>query len=246
MPEFDLPRRLAAEALGTALLVATVVGSGIMAETHTRDVALALLGNTLPTGAILVVLITILGPISGAHFNPAVTLVFALKRELAPRDAALYIVAQVAGGIAGTVLAHAMFALPLLDASMKMRSGGAQWLAEGVAAFGLIATILAGIRFNRPAIPWLVGLYITAAYWFTSSTSFANPAVAIARSMTNTFSGIRPVDLSGFIVAELCGALAALMLMGWLLRAGGEAASIDQAAATFVKEDGEAVARAKA
>jgi glycerol uptake facilitator-like aquaporin len=224
MPEFDLPRRLAAEALGTALLVATVVGSGIMAESLTRDVALALLGNTLPTGAILVVLITILGPISGAHFNPAVTLVFALKRELAPRDALLYVVAQVAGGIAGTMLAHAMFALPLLDASMKMRSGGAQWLAEAVAAFGLIATILAGVRFNRPAIPWLVGLYITAAYWFTSSTSFANPAVAIARSLTNTFSGIRPVDLSGFIAAELCGALAALMLMGWLLRSDGEGA----------------------
>jgi glycerol uptake facilitator-like aquaporin len=223
MPEFDLPRRLAAEALGTALLVATVVGSGIMAETLTKDVALALLGNTLPTGAILVVLITILGPISGAHFNPAVTMIFALKRELTPRDALLYIVAQVAGGIAGTMLAHAMFALPLLDASMKMRSGGAQWLAEGVAAFGLIATILAGIRFERASVPWLVGLYITAAYWFTSSTSFANPAVAIARSMTNTFSGIRPVDLSGFIIAELCGALAALMLMNWLLRAGGEA-----------------------
>jgi glycerol uptake facilitator-like aquaporin len=223
MQKFDLPRRLAAEALGTALLVATVVGSGIMAESLTKDVALALLGNTLPTGAILVVLITILGPISGAHFNPAVTMIFALKRELTRRDALLYIVAQVAGGVAGTMLAHAMFALPLLDASMKMRSGGAQWLAEGVAAFGLIATILAGIRFNRPAIPWLVGLYITAAYWFTSSTSFANPAVAIARSMTNTFSGIRPVDLSGFIIAELCGALAALMLMNWLLRAGGEA-----------------------
>jgi glycerol uptake facilitator-like aquaporin len=223
MPEFDLPRRLAAEALGTALLVATVVGSGIMAETLTKDVALALLGNTLPTGAILVVLITILGPISGAHFNPAVTMIFALKRELTRRDALLYIVAQVAGGVAGTMLAHAMFALPLLDASMKMRSGGAQWLAEGVAAFGLIATILAGIRFERASVPWLVGLYITAAYWFTSSTSFANPAVAIARSMTNTFSGIRPVDLSGFIIAELCGALAALMLMNWLLRAGGEA-----------------------
>jgi glycerol uptake facilitator-like aquaporin len=230
MPEFDLPRRLAAEALGTALLVATVVGSGIMAETLTKDVALALLGNTLPTGAILVVLITILGPISGAHFNPAVTMIFALKRELTPRDALLYIVAQVAGGIAGTMLAHAMFALPLLDASMKMRSGGAQWLAEGVAAFGLIATILAGVRFNRPAIPGLVGLYITAAYWFTSSTSFANPAVAIARSMTNTFSGIRPVDLPGFIIAEFCGALAALMLMNWLLRGAGEGSPMSKEA----------------
>ena len=142
MPEFDLPRRLAAEALGTALLVATVVGSGIMAETLTKDVALALLGNTLPTGAILVVLITILGPISGAHFNPAVSLVFALKRELTM----LYVAAQIAGGIVGTVMAHAMFALPLLDASLKARTGGAQWLAEGIAAFGLVATILAGIR----------------------------------------------------------------------------------------------------
>src|SRR5713101_2033753 len=218
MPEFDLPRRLAAEALGTALLVATVVGSGIMAETLTKDVALALLGNTLPTGAILVVLITILGPISGAHFNPAVTLVFALKRDLAPRDALLYVAAQVAGGIVGTMIAHAMFAMPLWEASLKARTGGAQWLAEGVAAFGLVATILAGIRFNRPAIPWLVGLYITAAYWFTASTSFANPAVAIARSLTNSFSGIRPIDLPGFIAAELCGAVAALVFMSWLLR----------------------------
>jgi len=222
MQNFDLPRRLTAEALGTALLVATVVGSGIMAENLTKDVALALLGNTLPTGAILVVLITILGPISGAHFNPAVTLILALKRELTPRDALRYIVVQIAGGIIGTMTAHAMFALPLLDASLKMRTGGAQWLAEGVAAFGLVATILAGIRFERASVPWLVGLYITAAYWFTSSTSFANPAVAIARSMTNTFSGIRPTDLPGFIAAELCGAVAALMLMSWLLRAGGE------------------------
>ena len=230
MQKFDLPRRLAAEALGTALLVATVVGSGIMAESLTKDVALELLGNTLPTGAILVVLITILGPISGAHFNPAVSLIFALKRDLTPRDALLYMVAQIAGGIVGTMLAHAMFALPLLDASMKARTGGAQWFAEGVAAFGLVATILAGLRFERPAVPWLVGLYITAAYWFTSSTSFANPAVAIARSMTNSFSGIRAVDLPGFILAELCGALAALMLMGWLLREGGEGAAMSKEA----------------
>jgi glycerol uptake facilitator-like aquaporin len=224
MPNFDLPRRLTAEALGTALLVATVVGSGIMAENLTRDVALALLGNTLPTGAILVVLIAILGPISGAHFNPAVTLIFALRRELSPRDALLYTGAQVAGGIAGTVIAHAMFALPLLDASLKARTGGAQWLAEAVAAFGLVATILAGIRFERASVPWLVGLYITAAYWFTASTSFANPAVAIARSLTNTFSGIRPIDLPGFIAAELCGAVAAMLLLNWLLRAEGEGA----------------------
>ena len=225
MQKFDLPRRLVAEALGTALLVATVVGSGIMAETLTKDVALALLANTLPTGAILVVLITILGPISGAHFNPAVSLVFALKRDLTARDALSYIAVQVAAGLVGTMMAHAMFALPLFEASLKMRTGGAQWLAEGVAAFGLVATILAGIRFERTSVPWLVGLYITAAYWFTSSTSFANPAVAIARSMTNSFSGIRPADLPGFIAAEFCGAVAALMLMSWLLRAKGEAAS---------------------
>jgi glycerol uptake facilitator-like aquaporin len=224
MSGYDLPRRLVAEALGTALLVATVVGSGIMAETLTKDTALALLGNTLPTGAILVVLITIFGPISGAHFNPAVTLVFALKRELTRRDALLYIVTQIIGGIFGTMLAHAMFALPLVDASLKIRTGGAQWLAESVAAFGLIATILAGIRFERASVPWLVGLYITAAYWFTSSTSFANPAVAIARSMTNSFSGIRAIDLPGFIAAEFCGALVALVLMSWLLRATGEGA----------------------
>jgi glycerol uptake facilitator-like aquaporin len=229
MPQFDLSRRLTAEALGTGLLVATVVGSGIMAESLTRDVGLALLGNTIPTGAMLVVLITILGPISGAHFNPAVSLVFALKRELTPRDTLLYVVVQIAGGIAGTMIAHAMFALPLLDASLKTRTGGAQWLAEAVAAFGLVATILAGVRFNRPAIPWLVGLYITAAYWFTASTSFANPAVAIARSLTNTFSGIRPVDLPGFIAAELGGAIAAMMLMSWLLRAGDDAALIKEA-----------------
>jgi glycerol uptake facilitator-like aquaporin len=222
MPGFDLNRRLAAEALGTAFLVATVVGSGIMAESLTRDVALALLGNTLPTGAVLVVLITIFGPISGAHFNPAVTMVFAIRRELMPAEALGYILAQIAGGIAGTLLAHAMFALPLWDASLKVRTGGPQWLAEGIAAFGLVVTILAGLKFNRSAIPWLVGLYITAAYWFTSSTSFANPAVAIARSLTNTFSGIRPVDLPGFIAAELAGALAALSLMNWLLRSRDE------------------------
>jgi glycerol uptake facilitator-like aquaporin len=225
---YDLPRRLVAETLGTALLVATVVGSGIMAESLTKDIALALLGNTIPTGAILVVLITILGPISGAHFNPAVTLVFAIERDLDPRDAWLYVGAQIIGGILGMVIAHAMFGLPLLDASTKIRTGGAQWLAEGVAAFGLIATILAGIRFNRPAVPWLVGLYITAAYWFTASTSFANPAVAIARSLTNTFSGIRPIDLPGFIAAELSGAVAGLMLMSWLLRSTSDATAINR------------------
>lgn len=217
-PLFDLPRRIVAEGFGTALLVATVVGSGIMAESLTKDTALALLGNTLPTGAILVVLITILGPISGAHFNPAVTLIFALRRELPNRDALLYVVAQIVGGIAGTMIAHAMFALPVLDVATKVRTGGAQWFAEGVATFGLVATILAGLRFERTSVPWLVGLYITAAYWFTASTSFANPAVAIARSLTKTFSGIRPQDLPGFIAAELSGAVIALLFMNWLLR----------------------------
>jgi glycerol uptake facilitator-like aquaporin len=227
MQAFNLQRRLVAEALGTALLVATVVGSGIMAETLTKDTAIALLGNTLPTGAILVVLITIFGPVSGAHFNPAVSLVFALRRELRARDASFYIAAQILGGIVGTIVAHGMFGLPFLDASLKIRTGGSQWFAEGIAAFGLIATILAGIRFNRPGVPWLVGLYITAAYWFTASTSFANPAVAIARSFTNTFSGIRPIDLPGFIVAELCGAVAGLIVMTWLLQPSREALPLD-------------------
>jgi glycerol uptake facilitator-like aquaporin len=218
MAGFDLPRRLVAEALGTALLVATVVGSGIMAEALTRDTALALLGNTLPTGAILVVLITILGPISGAHFNPAVTMVFTLRGDLARQDGLAYVAAQVAGGIAGTVIAHLMFDLAPLAVSTKARTGTAQWLAEAVATFGLVATILGGLRFAAGAIPWLVGLYITAAYWFTASTSFANPAVAVARSLTNTFSGIRPFDLPGFIGAEFAGALMAMIFMGWLLQ----------------------------
>lgn len=213
----DLPRRLAAEALGTGLLVATVVGSGIMADRLTDDVALALLGNTLPTGAILVVLITILGPLSGAHFNPAVTLVFALRREIAMNAAAAYVAFQTVGGVAGILLAHAMFELPVWQISTTVRTGGAQWLAESVATFGLVFTILAGLRFKPDSIPWLVGLYITAAYWFTASTSFANPAVAIARSFTGTFAGIRPADLPGFIIAELIGALLAMVLAGWLL-----------------------------
>ena len=216
--QFDLTRRLAAEALGTLILVMAVVGSGIMAEKLAGgNQAIAFLCNTLPTGAVLFVIITIFAPVSGAHFNPAVTLVFAGKRELPVNEAVLYAVAQIAGGIAGTMAAHLMFGLPLLDLSTKVRTGGPQWFAEAVAAFGLVATILAGIRFQRTAVPWLVGLYITAAYWFTASTSFANPAVAIARSLTNTFSGIRPTDLPGFILAELCGAFAGMLLMNWLL-----------------------------
>ncbi len=214
---FDLPRRLVAEGLGTAILVATVVGSGIMATTLTQDVGLQLLANTLPTGAILVVLISCLGPISGAHFNPAVSLVFVMRAELPKSDALLYAMAQIGGGIAGTCLAHLMFDLPIMTASTHIRAGHAQWLSEGVATFGLVLTILAGLRFQSHAIPWLVGLYITAAYWFTASTSFANPAVTIARAFTNSFSGIRPDDVGGFVIVQFLAALAAWRLMHWLL-----------------------------
>lgn len=215
---FDLRRRLVAEGLGTAFLVAAVVGSGIMADHLTDDMALALLCNTVATGAALVVLITIFGPISGAHFNPAVSLVFALRRDLSGRDLPAYIVVQIVGGILGTISAHSMFGLALLKTSAIVRTGPAQWFSEVVAAFGLVAVILVGIRVNRPAVPWLVGLYITAAYWFTASTSFANPAVAIARSVTDTFSGIRPVDVPAFVAAEVAGAVLAATVVGWLLR----------------------------
>lgn len=197
------------------MLVATVVGSGIMADRLSDDVAISLLGNTLATGAILVVLITLLGPIS-AHFNPVVSLVAAIKRDITWSEAAAYAVAQVVGGIVGTWIAHSMFDLSIVQVSQTVRTGMPQWTAEAVAAFGLLFTILGGVRFRPDAVPWLVGLYITAAYWATSSTSFANPAVAIARSLTNTFSGIRPLDLPGFIVAEIVGALLAAALASWL------------------------------
>jgi glycerol uptake facilitator-like aquaporin len=214
----DLPRRLTAEALGTGFLVCTVVGSGIMADKLSDDVAVSLLGNTIPTGAILVVLITILGPLSGAHFNPAVSLGFALRKDLAWREFPPYALAQVVGGLLGAWCAHLMFELDVFQASQMVRTGGAQWFAEWVATFGLMAVILGGIRFRPEAVAWLVGLYITAAYWFTASTSFANPAVAIARGFTDTFSGIRPIDLPGFITAELTGAACAVAAMGWLLK----------------------------
>jgi glycerol uptake facilitator-like aquaporin len=217
-------RRLAAEALGTALLVTTVVGSGMMAERLTDDAALALLCNTLPTGAILVVLITLLAPLSGAHFNPAVSLVMALRRELGWPAFPLYVAAQVAGGIAGTLLAHVMFELPLLQAGIHERAGTGQWLAEAVATFGLVALIVGTYRSRPTAVPALVGLYISAAYWFTASTSFANPAVTIARALTATFSGIRPLDAPAFILAQLTGALAAATLAGWLFRVATEPA----------------------
>ena len=214
---YSLSQKLTAEALGTGMLVATVVGSGIMADALSADDAVALLGNTIPTGAILVVLITALGPISGAHFNPAVTFAFLLRRQIAVPVAVAFIAVQVLGGIGGTIIAHWMFELPMIQASATARTGIHQWSAEVVATFGLVFTIMAGIRFREAAVPWLVGLYITAAYWFTASTSFANPAVAIGRSLTDTFSGIRPVDVSGFIVAECVGAAVAVALCAWLL-----------------------------
>ena len=216
---FDLPRRLTAEALGTALLLATVVGSGIMAVNLTHDVGLQLLGNTLPTGAMLVVLITILGPISGAHFNPAVSLVMSLRKYHPWREFIPYAGAQIVGGCIGTLVAHGMFELPLFEFAVKARTGPAQWFAEFVATFGLIVAILAVSRFKSEAIPIAVGLYITAAYWFTASTSFANPAVTIARALTDSFSGIAPPDVPMFVVAQFAGALAGLVVMRWFFAA---------------------------
>lgn len=217
MVGFDLPRRLTAEALGTGLLVATVVGSGIMATRLAGDAgALALLCNTIPTGAILVVLITILGPVSGAHFNPAVSAAMALRRDLPWGEFLPYVLAQIAGGLAGSWLAHGMFDLPLLQASLTLRTGPGQWLGELTATFGLLLAILGAVRFNSPAVPWCVGLYITAAYWFTSSTSFANPAVTIARAVSDTFAGIRPADVPAFVLAQFAGALLAMVMGGWL------------------------------
>jgi glycerol uptake facilitator-like aquaporin len=206
-PPTPLGRRLLAEALGTALLVATVVGSGIMAERLSGgNQAIALLGNTIPTGAILVVLITILGPVSGAHFNPAVTLVLATRGTTPWRDVLPYVAAQCLGGIAGTAIAHLMFDLAPLAIGTAPRSGAAQWLAEAVATFSLLLAILGGLRHAPRSIPWLVGLVITAAYWFTSSTSFANPAVTLARGFTTTFAGIAINHVPGFIAAQIVGA----------------------------------------
>lgn len=221
-PAPPLDRRLAAEALGAALLLAAVVGSGIMAERLAGgNDAIALLGNTLATGAILVVLILALGPVSGAHFNPAVTLCFAARREIAPRDAAFYAAAQTAGALLGVMLAHVMFGEPPLTAGVKARAGWGQWIGEAVAAFGLLAAIL-GCRKARPeAVPWAVGLFISAGYWFTSSTSFANPAVTLARAFTDSFSGIRLVDAPAFIAAQFAGALLAAAVFAWLYRGGG-------------------------
>lgn len=210
-------RQLVAEFGGTMTLLATVIGSGIMAERLADgNMAIALLGNTIPTGAILFVLITILGPVSGAHFNPAVTLAFAIRREIGHRLAILFVMVQVMGGLCGAMLAHVMFEMPVLQLSQNIRTGPAQWTSEFVATFGLLTVIFGGLRWRPDAIPTLVGLYITAAYWFTSSTSFANPAVTIARSFTDSFSGILPSHAPGFILAQLAAALVAPLCLGWL------------------------------
>lgn len=215
---FGTGRRLVAEALGTALLLAIVVGSGIMGERLAGgNDAIALLGNTLATGTGLVVLITALGPISGAHFNPAVTLTFALRREIGWGLAAAYAVVQVLGAVAGVHAAHAMFDEPILQVSTKLRDGPAQAFSEAVATFGLVLAILATLRFRPDFTPVAVGLYITSAYWFTASTSFANPAVTIARSLSDTFAGIAPTSAPAFIAAQLAGAILAAALGGWLL-----------------------------
>ncbi|PPJ46287.1 aquaporin family protein [Rhizobium sp. KAs_5_22] len=217
-------RRIASECLGTALLLATVVGSGIMAEALAGgNVAVALLGNTLATGAILVVLITMFGPVSGAHFNPAVTLVMLASAEISRKEAASYVMAQVAGALAGVWLAHLMFDLTVLQMSVKARTGSGQWIAEGVATFGLLLTILLTRRHRPESIPLSVGLYITAAYWFTASTSFANPAVTLARAFSDSFAGIRLADVPAFVVAQLVGASLALVLSRWLLADGSKA-----------------------
>lgn len=211
-------RKLIAEWLGTFFLLATVVGSGIMAEQLAGgNMAIALLGNTIPTGAILFVLITMFGPISGAHFNPAVSLSFMIQKAICPAKASAYVLVQIVGGIMGVMAAHIMFSHPLIDPSTTMRSGIGQWTGEFIATFGLIGTILACIKVRPDSVATAVGLYITAAYWFTSSTSFANPAVTLARSLSNTFSGIYPGHVASFIAAQLIAAILATWFFGWLL-----------------------------
>jgi glycerol uptake facilitator-like aquaporin len=212
-----LGQRAACEALGSAFLLAAVVGSGIMAQRLAGgNVALALLCNTLATGAILAVLILVFGPLSGAHFNPAVSIAFALRGELTWPGSAVYIAAQVVGAIAGVWLAHLMFELPVWQFSLTVRTGAGQWLAEAVATFGLLLTIFGCVKQAPAAVPYAVGLYITSAYWFTASTSFANPAVTVARSLSDTFAGIAPGGAPGFILAQLGGMLAAVALASWL------------------------------
>jgi glycerol uptake facilitator-like aquaporin len=218
---FGLGHRLAAEALGTALLLAIVVGSGIMGERLSGgNVAIALLGNTLATGAGLVVLITIFGPISGAHFNPAVTLAFAMRREIPMGRALAYVAVQAGAAVAGVWMAHAMFGAPILEVSEKLREGASQGVSEFVATFGLVGAILGSLRFKPDATPLIVGLYITSAYWFTASTSFANPAMTIARCLSDSFAGIAPRSAPLFIAAQFVGAGAAALVFGKLLSGG--------------------------
>lgn len=213
---FTLSRRLASEFLGTALLLMGVVGSGIMGDNLSPDDGVALLANMAATGAILVVLILTLGPVSGAHFNPAVTVVFLMRKNIGFGIAAAYIGVQLVGGILGVVSAHFMFEIELLQSSQKIRSGPSQWYSEFIATFGLVLVIQGCIKFRESAVPFAVGLYISSAYWFTSSTSFANPGVTIARSFTDTFSGILPNDVPAFIAAQFAGALAAAFLFDWI------------------------------
>jgi glycerol uptake facilitator-like aquaporin len=213
-----LPQRAFCEWLGTAFLLAAVVGSGIMAQKLAGDAALALLCNTLATGAILAVLILVFGPLSGAHFNPAVSVGFALRGKLPWSEAAIYIAAQLLGGLIGVWLAHLMFELPVWQFSITERTGAGQWLAEAVATFGLVLTIFGCVARRPDSVPYAVGLYITAAYWFTASTSFANPAVTVARSLSNTFAGIAPAGVAAFVVSQFAGMLAAVILSRWLWR----------------------------
>jgi glycerol uptake facilitator-like aquaporin len=220
MQAVSMPRRLVAEGIGTAMLLATVVGSGIMGERLAGgNVAIALLANSLATGASLVALILAFGPVSGAHFNPAVTIADASQGGISWSMVPGYLVAQIAGAFGGVAAAHAMFGLPLVQASQHARTGAAQWFSEFVATFGLLAVIWSCSRRRSVAVPFAVAAYITAAYWFTASTSFANPAVTLARAVTNTFAGIRPIDVPGFVIAQLVGAAAATALFRWLVPA---------------------------
>ena len=213
----SLARRLTAETLGTAMLLATVIGSGIMGQRLSGgNVALALLGNTLPTGAILVVLILIFGPVSSAHFNPIVSIAVALRRQMPWRDAFAYIVFQILGAVIGVWAVHVMFELPMWQVATTVRTGWGQWFAEFVATFGLLLTIFGCVARGGEVVAYAVGLYITAAYWFTASTSFANPAVTLARALSDTFAGIAPSGVLPFIVAQMAGAVAATALAGWL------------------------------
>jgi glycerol uptake facilitator-like aquaporin len=233
MQSYDLARRLTAETLGTGFLVAAVVGSGIMAETLAGgNGAVALLCNTIPTGAVLFVIITIFMPLSGAHFNPAVSFVMMLRGDLERGTAAAYIAAQIVGGCIGTIVAHMMFDVDTFQFSLHARTGLPQWFAEFVATFGLLMTILGCVRFRPDAMAPAVGLYITSAYWFTASTSFANPAVTIARSLSDTFAGIAPGDVPAFLAAQFLGAATAACLFAWLLRPREEAATASRPATT--------------